>query len=51
MPEYVRKIGKRVVLIDGQTLAELMIDHDVGVAAKGKPYIVKRIDQDYFEEA
>ena len=29
--EYVRKIEKRIVLIDGEQLAELMIKHDVGV--------------------
>jgi len=42
------KANARVVLIDGDTLAELMIDHGVGVA-DSKPYTVKKIDTDYFE--
>ncbi len=44
--EYVEKIEKRIILVDGQQLAELMIAHEVGVMS----YIVKRVDQDYFEE-
>ena len=38
-----------IVLIDGDTLARLMIEYDVGVS-KVKAYEVKRIDTDYFEE-
>jgi restriction system protein len=38
------------VLIDGRRLAELMIEHNIGVASE-QPYIVKKIDSDYFEEA
>jgi restriction system protein len=38
-----------IVLIDGTQLAELMIDHSVGVAVE-VTYIVKRMDLDYFEE-
>jgi restriction system protein len=29
--DYVQKIEKRIVLINGQQLADLMIDHDIGV--------------------
>jgi len=36
-----------VILIDGERLAELMIDHNVGVAAC-EVYEVKRVDRDYF---
>ncbi|MDT3683314.1 MAG: restriction endonuclease [Truepera sp.] len=39
----------RVVLIDGENLAEFMIDHDVGVSEQER-YIIKRLDRDYFEE-
>ena len=39
----------RVVLIDGEALAEYMIDHDVGVA-EHEIYVIKRLDRDYFEE-
>lgn len=42
------KANARVVLIDGERLAELMIDHGVGVTDH-KPYIVKKLDNDYFE--
>ncbi|MEO5825064.1 MAG: restriction endonuclease [Gemmatimonadales bacterium] len=36
-----------IVLIDGAHLAQLMIDHDVGVSA-GKRLEIKRLDSDYF---
>jgi restriction system protein len=39
----------RIVLIDGEQLAELMIDHGVGVA-DSRAYSVKKMDNDYFEE-
>ena len=38
-----------VVLIDGITLANYMIEFNLGVTVK-KTYEVKRIDSDYFEE-
>lgn len=44
---YVRSIGKAIVLIDGRELAELMIDHGVGVATVAT-YQLKRLDVDYF---
>lgn len=47
---YAGQIDTKVVLIDGQKLASLMIDFDVGVSAAAS-YTVKRIDSDYFEEA
>jgi restriction system protein len=43
------KSDKKISLIDGMTLAELMIDHDLGVAPVRTLHI-KRIDSDYFEE-
>ena len=46
--EYVTKIEKKIVLIDGAMLAQLMIDHDVGVAPM-RTFTVKRMDADYFE--
>lgn len=45
--EYIQMIEKKVVLIDGQKLAELMIQHDLGVSSKAC-YKVKTIDSDYF---
>lgn len=38
-----------IVLIDGRKLAQLMIDHDLGVSTE-RTYRVKRIDIDYFDQ-
>jgi restriction system protein len=46
--EYVQNIDAKIVLIDGRQLAELMIDHDVGVTVV-QTYKLKRVDSDYFE--
>lgn len=37
-----------VVLVDGRKLAELMIEHEIGVTSR--PVRVPKIDSDYFEE-
>jgi len=42
------KAHTRIVLIDGEQLAEFMIDHGVGVTDH-KTYTVKKLDSDYFE--
>lgn len=47
---YVAQIGSKIVLIDGPSLAELMIDHNVGVSTLAN-YAVHKVDSDYFEEA
>lgn len=47
--DYVRGIGSKIVLIDGETLANLMIDYNVGVATV-TTFQIKRIDSDYFSE-
>mgnify|MGYP000983046036 CR=1 FL=1 len=47
--EYVRLIESKIVLIDGATLAQLMIDFNIGVAPIAS-YELKRIDSDYFTE-
>jgi restriction system protein len=47
--DYTSRIDTKVVLIDGQLLANLMMDFDVGVSISAS-YVVKRIDSDYFEE-
>lgn len=46
---YVAQIGSKIVLIDGEQLAQLMIDSDVGVSTISL-YPVKKIDMDYFDE-
>ena len=45
--DYAATVSPRVILIDGERLAELMIDHNVGVTAR-EAYEVKRVDRDYF---
>ena len=47
--EYVGRIEKKIVLIDGEQLAQLMIEHGVGVA-EVVSYTVKKVDIDYFGE-
>ena len=39
---------RKIVLIDGQRLAELMIDHDVGVTHSCS-FVIKKLDSDYFD--
>lgn len=48
--EYAASLQQKIVLIDGRRLAELMIDHNVGVAEE-QVYRLKKIDSDYFDEA
>lgn len=47
--DYVRQIDPKVILIDGMTLAEFMIDFNVGVS-RGQVYELKHIDSDYFSD-
>jgi restriction system protein len=47
--EYINTIQHKVILIDGEQLAQYMIDYDIGVA-KVTAYEIKRIDSDYFTE-
>jgi restriction system protein len=47
--EFVNSIEPKIVLIDGNELANLMIEYKVGVSVK-KVYEVQRLDSDYFEE-
>lgn len=46
---YVESIDPKVILIDGRTLTELIIDHGLGTSTTAK-YEIKRIDTDYFTE-
>jgi restriction system protein len=45
--DYASSIDSKVVLIDGETLVGLMIDHGVGVSTVAS-YDLKKVDQDYF---
>ena len=47
--EYAEKIESKIVLIDGEKLAQLLIDHNIGVSQVAS-YAIKRVDNDYFAE-
>ncbi|MGI8998744.1 MAG: restriction endonuclease [Candidatus Limnocylindria bacterium] len=47
--EYVSRIEKRIVLIDGTELSKLMIDHGVGVT-EIRSLSLLRLNETYFEE-
>jgi restriction system protein len=45
--DFASRIESKIILIDGETLAQLMIDYNVGVSTV-TAYEIKRIDSDYF---
>jgi restriction system protein len=45
--KYAEGVSPRVILVDGRHLAELMINHEVGITV-ARTYKLKRIDLDYF---
>jgi restriction system protein len=47
--EYAKEVQQKVILIDGERLADLMIEHNIGVAPSHS-YEVKHVDSDYFEQ-
>jgi len=47
--QFASSIDSKIILIDGQRLAELMIEHNVGVSTITS-YDVKKVDIDYFNE-
>ncbi len=47
--QYASSIPTKIVLIDGEELADLMISNDIGVSRETS-YEIKRIDNDYFSE-
>ncbi len=47
--EYASRIDSKIVLIDGDRLSQLMIDHNLGVSPMAN-YEIKKIDSDYFTE-
>lgn len=47
--DYVKHLAQRVILIDGRELADLMIEHDVGVRSN-RVVEFKRLDEDFFSE-
>ena len=47
--DYAASSNYKVVLIDGERLADLVVEHDLGVAVAAT-YQLKRIDSDFFTE-
>lgn len=47
--DYLRTISKKVILIDGKQLTDLLIENNVGLSTKAV-YEVKQVDNDYFDE-
>lgn len=47
--DFVRHLSQRVILIDGRQLAELMVEHGVGVRIS-RAIEFKRLDEDFFSE-
>lgn len=45
--EYVNKVQQRVVLINGERLAELMIQHQVGTRVRAT-FLIQDVDEDFF---
>jgi restriction system protein len=48
--DYAAGLHNKVILVDGRRLAELMIEHGIGVAEE-HAYSIRKIDSDYFDEA
>lgn len=46
--DFVRHLSQRVILIDGAALADLMIEHGVGVRVS-RAIEIKRVDLDFFD--
>lgn len=46
---YIDRVQQRVVLINGQKLAQLMIEHGVGVRTRSI-FKIKSLDEDYFSD-
>ena len=47
--EFVGQVEYKIILIDGERLANLMIEHGIGLSTVNT-YHIKTIDSDYFEE-
>ena len=48
--EYVRTLtDRRIVLVDGQRMSELMLKHGIGVSTK-QTFVIQRMDEDFFLE-
>jgi restriction endonuclease Mrr len=46
--EYANRVPQRIILVDGEELARLMVRYGVGVRTE-RAIEIKRLDADYFE--
>ena len=47
--EFVDRIAKKIILIDGEELSRLLIEHNVGVRTSNT-YQLKKVDEDFFSD-
>jgi restriction system protein len=47
--DYADRVNARIILLDGEALARLMIRHSVGVQDE-QTFTLKRLDEDFFSE-
>lgn len=47
--EYINRVERKIVLIDGQQLANLMVDHNLGITIS-RTFVLKRADSDFFSD-
>lgn len=47
--DFVRMIDKKIILIDGDTLTDYMFTYNIGVSHE-ETFVIKKVDEDYFEE-
>jgi restriction system protein len=47
---YADRVAARIILIDGPALSGLMVQYNVGVQDQNT-YVIKRIDEDFFDES
>lgn len=48
--EYVKTLtDRRIILVDGQRMSELMVKHGIGVSIK-QTFLIQRMDEDFFLE-
>lgn len=48
--DYAKNVPQKIILINGDRLANLMIEHNIGVSTV-RTIAIKRLDSDYFEDS
>ena len=42
--------GKQIVMLDGREMAKLMVEHGVGMTDSGDKFVIRSLDESYFED-